>query len=95
MSLPQPTVRLRRRAAFALPTSARMFAQAGAKIVAVQDVGATVYNPAGLDVAALKAYLTAQGTLAGAPATVFAGDALPAAGSQDAGLGAERAALLL
>ena len=47
--------------------SARMFAQAGARIVAVQDVSATVYNPNGLDIAALKAHLAAQGTLAGAP----------------------------
>jgi len=46
--------------------SARMFAQAGARIVAVQDVSGTVYNPAGLDVAALKAFHAANGTLLGA-----------------------------
>ena len=55
--------------------SARMFAQAGARIVAVQDVSATVYNPNGLDIAALKAHLAAQETLAGAPgAEVIAND---------------------
>jgi len=47
--------------------SARMFAQAGAKIVAIQDVSATLYNPNGLDVAALKLYLAEHKTLAGAP----------------------------
>lgn len=52
-----------------------MFAQAGAKIVAVQDVGATVYHPDGIDVGALKAHLAAHGTLAGAPGTeTIAGD---------------------
>ena len=47
--------------------SARIFAQAGAKVVAVQDATASVYNPAGLDLAALKQYAQAQGGLAGAP----------------------------
>jgi glutamate dehydrogenase (NAD(P)+) len=41
--------------------SARMFAQAGAKIVAVQDVSGTVYNPAGIDVAALRRFLQETG----------------------------------
>src|SRR5574343_97716 len=49
--------------------SARMFAQAGAKVIAVQDVSGTVYNPAGLDIAALKAFHAANGTLLGAPGT--------------------------
>lgn len=47
--------------------TARIFAQAGAKVIAIQDISGTVYNPAGLDVVALKAYLTANGTLVGAP----------------------------
>lgn len=47
--------------------SARMFAQAGAKVMAVQDVSGAVCNPDGLDVAALKAYHQAHKTLQGAP----------------------------
>ena len=47
--------------------SARIFAEAGAKVVAVQDVSATVYNPAGLDVAALRRFLQENKTLKGAP----------------------------
>ncbi len=47
--------------------SARMFAQAGARIIAIQDVGGTVYNPAGIDIAALKAHRMATGGLLGAP----------------------------
>lgn len=47
--------------------SARMFAQAGAKVVAVQDVSATVYNPNGLDVPVLRQYLAQHKTLLGAP----------------------------
>ncbi|WP_310494473.1 Glu/Leu/Phe/Val dehydrogenase [Dechloromonas sp.] len=47
--------------------SARMFAQAGARVVAVQDVSGTVYNGAGLDVLALKRYLADNKTLLGAP----------------------------
>jgi len=47
--------------------SARMFAEAGAKIVAIQDVSATLYNPAGLDIKALKAYHVEHRTLVGAP----------------------------
>ena len=49
--------------------SARMFAQAGAKVIAVQDVSGTVYNPVGLDVAALQVFHAANGTLQGAPDT--------------------------
>jgi len=49
--------------------SARMFAQAGAKVVAVQDVNTTVYNPDGLNIADLKKHLAAQGSLHGAPAS--------------------------
>lgn len=47
--------------------SARMFAQAGAKIVAVQDIGATLYNPNGIDLVALKQYFAEHRTLLGAP----------------------------
>ncbi|MDP2880385.1 MAG: Glu/Leu/Phe/Val dehydrogenase [Azonexus sp.] len=47
--------------------SARMFAQAGARVVAVQDVSGTVYNGAGLDVVALKRHLADNRTLLGAP----------------------------
>ncbi|WP_412480382.1 Glu/Leu/Phe/Val family dehydrogenase [Azonexus sp. IMCC34839] len=49
--------------------SARMFAQAGAKVIAIQDVSGTVYNPAGLDVAALRSYYAANRSLLGAPGT--------------------------
>ena len=55
--------------------SARMFAQAGAKVIAVQDVSGTVLNPAGLDIAALKAFHAAHGTLLGAPGTETLPDA--------------------
>jgi glutamate dehydrogenase (NAD(P)+) len=48
-------------------TSARMFAAAGGRIVAVQDVSGTVFNGAGLDIAALKTYLREHATLVGAP----------------------------
>ena len=47
--------------------SARMFAQSGARVVAVQDVSATVFNPTGLDILALKQHLAAHKTLVGAP----------------------------
>jgi glutamate dehydrogenase (NAD(P)+) len=47
--------------------SARIFAQNGAKIVAVQDVTAAVHNPNGIDVAALRQYLAEHKTLVGAP----------------------------
>ncbi len=55
--------------------SARMFAQAGAKVIAVQDVSGTVLDPAGLDIAALKAFHAAHGTLLGAPGTETLPDA--------------------
>jgi len=47
--------------------SARMFAQAGARIVAIQDVTGTVYNANGLDIVALGKHLASHGTLVGAP----------------------------
>ncbi|NTV71091.1 MAG: Glu/Leu/Phe/Val dehydrogenase [Azonexaceae bacterium] len=49
--------------------SARIFAQHGAKVVAIQDVRGTVFNEAGLDVVALKRYLGEHKTLLGAPGT--------------------------
>lgn len=45
--------------------SARLFAEAGARIVAVQDHGGTVYRAAGLDVAALTAHVARHGSVAG------------------------------
>src|SRR5574343_1135848 len=47
--------------------SARIFAQHGAKVIAIQDVSGTVFNPSGLDVVALKRYQLENKTLAGAP----------------------------
>ncbi len=47
--------------------SARIFAAAGAKIIAIQDVSGTVVNAKGLDVAALKQHLNNTGSLEGAP----------------------------
>ena len=43
----------------------RLFAQAGARIVAVQDHGGTIYRAAGLDVPALLSHVAAQGSVAG------------------------------
>jgi glutamate dehydrogenase (NAD(P)+) len=45
--------------------AARLFAEAGAKVIAVQDHRATVLNEAGLDVAALQAHAAVHGTIAG------------------------------
>ena len=45
--------------------AARLFSQAGARIVAVQDHMSTVMNPNGLDVAALQKHVTASGSVAG------------------------------
>lgn len=49
--------------------SARIFSLHGAKVVAIQDVSGTVINEAGLDVVALKRYLSEHKTLLGAPGT--------------------------
>jgi glutamate dehydrogenase (NAD(P)+) len=54
--------------------TARIFAQHGARIVAIQDVSGTVYNAAGLDVVALKAFLVEHKTLLGAPGTETIGN---------------------
>lgn len=43
----------------------RLFAQAGARVVAVQDHGGTIYRESGLDVPALLAHVAAVGTVAG------------------------------
>jgi glutamate dehydrogenase (NAD(P)+) len=45
--------------------AARLFSQAGARVVAVQDHGGTVCNAAGLDVAALLAHVALSGSVAG------------------------------
>jgi glutamate dehydrogenase (NAD(P)+) len=45
--------------------AARLFAEAGAKIVAVQDHAATVVREGGLDIAALQAHVTEHGSVAG------------------------------
>ena len=47
--------------------SARLFANAGAKVVALQDSSGTIANPAGLDVRAVKAWRQQNGSLIGAP----------------------------
>jgi glutamate dehydrogenase (NAD(P)+) len=43
----------------------RLFAEAGAQVVAVQDHGGTIYREAGLDVTALLAHVAAHGSVAG------------------------------
>ena len=47
--------------------AAKLFAQAGARIVAVQDHGGTIYQESGLDANALLAHVGRQGTVAGFP----------------------------
>lgn len=47
--------------------SARLFANAGAKVVALQDGSGAIANPAGLDVRAVKAFRQQNGSLIGAP----------------------------
>ena len=54
----------------------KLFAQAGARIVAVQDHGGTIYKESGLDVPALLAHVAAHGSVAGfTPAETIANDA--------------------
>ncbi len=43
----------------------RLFAEAGARVVAVQDHGGTIFKPAGLDVPALLAHVAKVGSVAG------------------------------
>ncbi|QDL56796.1 Glu/Leu/Phe/Val family dehydrogenase [Rhodoferax aquaticus] len=45
--------------------AARLFTETGAKVVAVQDHGGTVYRDSGLDVTALLAHVAKAGTVAG------------------------------
>ncbi|MBX4288959.1 hypothetical protein K4G89_22400, partial [Mycobacterium tuberculosis] len=45
--------------------AARLFAEAGAIIVAVQDHTATLYNPDGLDITVLLSWSRSKGTLRG------------------------------
>ncbi|MCI1003602.1 Glu/Leu/Phe/Val dehydrogenase [Herbaspirillum sp. C7C8] len=47
--------------------AARLFAEAGAKVVAVQDHVTTVFNAAGLDVPALQTYVASNGSVKGFP----------------------------
>ncbi len=47
--------------------SARLFADAGARVVAVQDHAGTIYQARGLDVTALQAYIRETGSVAGFP----------------------------
>jgi glutamate dehydrogenase (NAD(P)+) len=55
--------------------AARLFAQAGARVVAVQDHGGTLYREAGLDVPALLAHVARHGSVAGfEPAQVLPSD---------------------
>ncbi|MBA4214402.1 MAG: glutamate dehydrogenase [Polaromonas sp.] len=54
----------------------KLFAEAGARVVAVQDHGGTVYREAGLDVPSLLAHVARTGSVAGfAGAEVLANDA--------------------
>jgi len=54
----------------------KLFAQAGARVVAVQDHGGTIYQESGLDVPALLAHVAAHGSVAGfTPAETIANDA--------------------
>ncbi len=54
----------------------KLFAQAGARVVAVQDHGGTIYKESGLDVPALLTHVAAHATVAGfTPAETLANDA--------------------
>jgi glutamate dehydrogenase (NAD(P)+) len=54
----------------------KLFAETGARVVAVQDHGGTIYREAGLDVPALLKHVEANGSVAGfAEAEVIANDA--------------------
>jgi glutamate dehydrogenase (NAD(P)+) len=56
--------------------AAKLFAQAGARVVAVQDHGGTIYQESGLDVPLLLEHVAVNGTVAGfAKAEVIANDA--------------------
>ncbi len=54
----------------------KLFAQAGSRVVAVQDHGGTIFKESGLDVPALLAHVAAHGSVAGfTPAETIANDA--------------------
>ncbi len=56
-------------------TAAKLFAEAGARVVAVQDHGGTIFREAGLDVPSLLRHVANTGTVAGfAQAEVIAND---------------------
>lgn len=56
--------------------AAKLFAQADARLVAVQDHGGTIYQPGGLDVSALLSHVARVGSVVGfEPAEVLATDA--------------------
>ena len=48
-------------------TAARLFTEAGARVVSVQDHAGTIYREAGLDLAALQQHVQALGSVAGFP----------------------------
>jgi glutamate dehydrogenase (NAD(P)+) len=54
--------------------TARLLWQAGARVVAITDVGGGVSSPGGLDVPFLKRYLQEHGSIAGAPGTTPIGN---------------------
>jgi len=47
--------------------AARLFADAGARVVAIQDETGSIFNARGLDVRAVRQYRQSKGTLVGAP----------------------------
>ena len=49
--------------------TARLIHEAGARVVAITDIGGGVHSDAGLDVPFLRRYMQEQGTLVGAPGT--------------------------
>ncbi len=49
--------------------TARLLHEAGARVVAITDVGGGVFDPSGLDVLHLRRHLAEHGTIAGAPGT--------------------------
>jgi len=55
-------------------TAARLFADAGAKVIAVEDHTGIVHHAGGLDIAALTAYAQEHGGVAGAPGTTAISD---------------------
>jgi glutamate dehydrogenase (NAD(P)+) len=54
--------------------AARIFAAAGCRIVAVQDHDGTIHREAGIDVAALAAYVAVAGSVRGFPGATAIGD---------------------